>query len=221
MLFHAAPRKILHAVCFRITLNFSLTVVSTVISVAAGAQSAEDIRLCGSLDLPSDQGIAACTGIIQSVGIPPSHIAWAYCTRGEIYRQHWQLDRAASDFDAAVALAPNDVSSYLCRANGFVAKGQFDKALDDYNTAIRLDSRSVSAYIGLGNANLYKKSNDAALADYSEAIKLDPTNAYALMDRGRAYLAKGNYDAAIVDLNEAARLRPSFAGIYYVRGDVY
>jgi tetratricopeptide (TPR) repeat protein len=82
-------------------------------------------------------------------------------------KRHW--DRAIADFDEAIRLKPDFVSTLNNWANTFYVKGQFGRAIADFDEAIRLNPKFAEAYGNRGN--IYRKRGiiDQAIRDYDKA----------------------------------------------------
>ena len=64
--------------------------------------------------------------------------AYYYRALGAVYWRLKQNSKAIRQFTYALRVAPQDVASYINRAEIFVATGQFDMARDDLAQALRL-----------------------------------------------------------------------------------
>lgn len=82
-------------------------------------------------------------------------------------KRHW--DRAIADFDEAIRLKPDFVSTLNNRANTFYVKGQFGRAIADFDEAIRLNPKFAEAYGNRGNVYRKRGIIDQAIRDYDKA----------------------------------------------------
>jgi tetratricopeptide (TPR) repeat protein len=129
-----------------------------------------------------------------------------YRSRGLLYEQKGDVDRALREFAEAVRINPQDPLTYLVRGRAYKDRKDYDRAIADYGEAIRLDPQWASAYFNRANAFKARKDYDRAITDYGEAIRLDPADPDALFNRANAYKAQQRYAAAVRDLTEVIRL---------------
>jgi tetratricopeptide (TPR) repeat protein len=145
--------------------------------------------------------------------------AYAYYWTGG-YEQAELLEKALTDCNAAIQLAPKNADAYLARgfvkANMGSTSGSLCKeiagkeALDDFDKAISLEPlnaklysfRAVFCYAWRGSL---EPDWDKSLANINKAIELDSLNAQYFMQRG----IFPNVATSISDLNEAIRLDPN------------
>lgn len=124
----------------------------------------------------------------------------AYVSRGlfklAIFKTRSGLDRmtpsqassAASDFDAAIRLRPDNAKAYRGRASTRALSGDFAGSVEDYSRAIRIDPGDGEAFALRGG--VWKDQGDfpRALDDYTVALRFDPRNTDWLKGRGDVYL---------------------------------
>jgi tetratricopeptide (TPR) repeat protein len=162
--------------------------------------------------------VEKCT---ETLALAPDSLS-AYARRGWAYSRSGDAQRAAEDWNKAVAIPPQQSArSYNGRGLAYDGLGQKDKTLADYNKAIELDPKFAQAYSNRGIIYKAIGENDKALADYSKAIELDPKFARGYNSRGTLYKSLGENDKALADYNKAIELDPKFAQAYSNRGNVY
>ena len=107
-------------------------------------------------------------GIFSRVGSPGEILPKPLPAGGLLTRKrHW--DRAIADFDEAIRLKPDFVSTLNNRANTFYVKGQFGRAIADFDEAIRLNPKFAEAYGNRGNVYRKRGIIDQAIRDYDKA----------------------------------------------------
>ena len=89
----------------------------------------------------------------------------ALLERGDAYYKKRKYGRAIAEYSRAVALAPNEPTTYSARALARLQKGEYDGALDDYSKAIELDPSYVAAYNGRALTLVKKREPERAIAD--------------------------------------------------------
>ena len=72
----------------------------------------------------------------------------AYNNRGTAWRAKKEYDKAVSDHNIALRLAPNDPTAYLDRGIAWKKMGEFERALEDYRQAVHLDPKCADAWNG-------------------------------------------------------------------------
>ncbi len=87
------------------------------------------------------------------VAIDPTN-AYYYRGLGVIYLQLKDLDKALKQFNYAIRLAPNDMVSYINRAEIYIAMKQFRAAEEDLESALGKAGSADKALVGKANAML-------------------------------------------------------------------
>lgn len=81
---------------------------------------------------------------------------------------------AIADYDAVVALDPNNVHAYHNRGISYDKLGHFEAAIQDFNQVLQLEPNNSVAYFNRGSTYDSLGMHDAAIADFSRALELDP-----------------------------------------------
>ena len=89
-------------------------------------------------------------------------------------RRSSDLDRALTDFDAAIKYNPSLATAYGNRGYLYHRKRDMTRALADYSAGIKLEPNDILRYIDRGNVYRSMKNLDRAAADYGEAIRVAP-----------------------------------------------
>ena len=118
----------------------------------------------------NDRGLA---DIDQSIKQEPNY-AYAFVTRGSIYRQQGKFDLALADFDQAIKLRPGFAEAFLYRGEVYDDLDQLLSAIEDFNRAIALVPDFTEAYFGRGNSYARLGQYAKALQDMNQIIKLKP-----------------------------------------------
>jgi tetratricopeptide (TPR) repeat protein/predicted Ser/Thr protein kinase len=122
-----------------------------------------------------------------------------YLTRGILYFNQKELERAAADFGSAIALKPEQYNAYLNLAQVLLAQGQFEKAAEQLKTALRLGppAQVVAGYhLERGRNLLRHRRYEEAIQACAAALELAPQQPLPCEVRGRALLALGRYEQA-------------------------
>lgn len=154
------------------------------------AKAARDAQGRGDLD----EAIRVYGQAIAAGGLSKENLAIVYNNRGIAYWSTGQLDKAISDYDAAIRLQPDYVAAYHNRGTAYRDGDEYDKAIADYDTAIRLWPDDAFAFENRGRARLHIGQVSAALDDMARAVELDPSDGYAVLWLHLARLWTGTDD---------------------------
>ncbi|MCP4686756.1 MAG: tetratricopeptide repeat protein [Desulfobacterales bacterium] len=128
---------------------------------------------------------------------------------------------AIEEFEAALALDPENVNVYnslgVCRG----VLGEFDEALKSFNAAISLDPTEIMAIYNTGLIYLYTGDKEKALDHFLKADAMGGDVFEVIFQIGRVHLEMGNLDKARQRLEDAARLRPDSGPVHRFLGDCY
>ena len=136
---------------------------------------------------------------------------------------------AIADYDAAIALAPNDFYLYINRSNAKRTAKDFVGAVTDLREIVSryygnqsantdekqkkmLDEQRGAVSMALLNLTwdlMMEGSHEQALGAMNQAIELYPNNASAYDSRGRYKTIFGDLDEAIADFDKAIEFRPN------------
>jgi serine/threonine protein kinase/tetratricopeptide (TPR) repeat protein len=156
---------------------------------------------------PLEGIVAACSEIISKF----NDYTEAYSVRGWALRERNQAERALSDFNRALDLAPNRPETYSQRGLTYLRLKDFDRAIADYNKAIELSPRSSAFLNDRGVAYMDLKDYKRAIADFDKAIEIDPSYSLPFNNRARAHaLGAQDHQRAIADLDRAIQLNPRY-----------
>jgi tetratricopeptide (TPR) repeat protein len=167
--------------------------------------------------IPQEQAIDYYT---QRIVAYPANAA-GYLSRGMVWSERGEYDRALVDFDEALKLDPANEIAWSNRGLAWSSKKEYDKAIADYTEAIKIDSQFALAYYDRALAWYQKKDYDKSIADNTQAIKIDPKYATAFCNRGFAHYKKKNYTRANADFREAIRFDPRCSTAYDGKGKVW
>lgn len=160
---------------------------------------------------PLDGIVAACSEIISRF----NDFAEAYTTRGWALRERNQPERALSDFNRALELAPNTAATYSQRGLTYLRLKEFDRAITDYNKAIELSPRNAAFINDRGVAYMDLKDYKRAITDFDLSIQIDPNYALPFNNRARAHaLGAQDHQRAIADLDRAIQINPRYGLAY-------
>ncbi|WP_217578139.1 tetratricopeptide repeat protein [Mesorhizobium sp. GbtcB19] len=128
--------------------------------------------------------------------------------RGDAFYAKRKYDRAVAEYSRALALAPNEPSTYSARARARMQKGEYDAALSDVNRALEIDPSYITAYHARALILIKKREPEKAIADFDRAIEMKPDYAPLYFGRGSTWYSMGDFDRAAADLDRALELDP-------------
>lgn len=141
-------------------------------------------------------------------------IARAYSGKGD-------FDRALTEINKALKLAPNYANAYVMRGGIYHFKKMFEESIADCNKALELDKNSEFAYAFRGYSYNMTGKYDAAIADFNKAMQINPASGMAYAGRGISYSNLKEFPKALADLNQGIKLSAPDAQNFYNRGLVY
>jgi tetratricopeptide (TPR) repeat protein len=127
-----------------------------------------------------------------------------------------RLQDAASCYERAVRIRPDNSSAHCNLGNTLRALGRTPDAVAEYAEALRLNPGIPEAQNGIGNALLSLGRAPEAIGHFEKALLLRPGYAEAHNDLGCA-LAKvpGREDEAVAQFAEALRLQPDSVAAHF------
>jgi tetratricopeptide (TPR) repeat protein len=158
------------------------TIAAVLIALALGASETpvDPIESCNQEDNRQLQ-ISGCS---QLIGRGETTDPVPYINRGIAFASTRQFDRALDDFNAAIALSPNESLAYYNRGNVYYDLGRFARAARDYSAALKLDPDNALFYYNRALAHERSGKRKLAVRDLRHAVRIDPEFAAA-----REYLA--------------------------------
>ena len=135
-------------------------------------------------------------------------------TRGIVYSEKGEQDKAIVAFGKAIDLKPDYANAHYNQGLAYMKKGEVDKAWSAYYGAIQLKRNYAEAYNNRGIAYHLKDETLYALQDYTMAIGLNQKLTEAYTNRGSLYLDELDIQHALDDFHIAIKLDPN-AGLAY------
>lgn len=145
---------------------------------------------------PAALALALLAGVTASSGysappVPLDPRAAALVQTGRAAMAAGQLDDAALDFEAALAIQPGHVAIYLNLAEAARKQGMQGKALHYYRVALKLDPGNLYAVAGEGEALAEKGAVEKAKMSYDRLVSLCGNAACPEAKSLAAAIAKG------------------------------
>jgi tetratricopeptide (TPR) repeat protein len=138
-------------------------------------------------------------------------LAAAYSSRGSVWIQKGEQEKAEADFQQAIACEPGmaevlTIERLLVEAAYHGRREEFDEAIGRATEAIELDPECLPAYAIRAGAHWYSEQLVEAIDDYTRLIEENEGDLHALAGRGQVYAELGEFDLALADLNRAVAL---------------
>jgi serine/threonine protein kinase/tetratricopeptide (TPR) repeat protein len=135
--------------------------------------------------------------------------AWEHDALGRSYLRSGQVEQAAAEFRAALALKPDDFWAYYHLGLCAFRLGRFDEALASYTACVALEPRRADCYYNRAKALDALGHADEAARDDTRALELDPDLAAAALNRGILSYNAGRHREAAADFRRALALSPT------------
>lgn len=129
--------------------------------------------------------------------------------RGMIRAARGQHQRAAADFDSALALRPDYASALSNLAVAHLELARWDRALSVLDHLGELRPRDAKVYYDRAHAYEGKGELVRALESLDRAVELDPELADAYLTRGTIYARRDDLQLAASDFEKAVSLSGS------------
>jgi serine/threonine-protein kinase len=116
---------------------------------------------------------------------------------------------AASEYQRALELEPNNDEAYTGLAHAYKKTNRLDDAEKTYQRAIELRPNDRRGYDNLGTFYLEQAEYDKAEKMFQKSLELAPDSSFAYSNLGGVYLFMGRDADAIVMFEKSIRIRPS------------
>ena len=145
----------------------------------------------------------------------------AYYTRGFIYPQTNQLEKASRDFSEALVFAPENRTYIAMRADVLAELKQYNLALQDINHLLHRDPQSAALHFEKGSICLRSNDTLCALNAFTQATEYDSQNPANWSALGLVQLMQDNQEDALTSLSKSIEHGSKWAGDYINRGIIY
>ena len=144
--------------------------------------------------------IVSCSELIN-LNPEPKLIIAARFARAKGLIHALLFDKALSDVNAALSIAPDQIDLLKTRAELNYKLDKLQAAVQDYDRLIDVEPQNGEWFFHRGSAYLSLGKFSAAAGDFSRSLVLNPTNKLALKYRGVSFSRSGEIDRAISDLH--------------------
>lgn len=162
-----------------------LLATAAVIAVAAPAGAAVTVlgssnaRMCyeaaESVVMPNRASLENCDIALAGEAATPYDVVATHVNRGILRSRMRNIEGALQDFDAALALDPNQPEAYLNKGVVLIRQNSPDAAVPLFTMALEKNTRRPAlAYYGRGIAHEELGNIKSAYADYKRAVAENP-----------------------------------------------
>ena len=144
----------------------------------------------------------------------------AFLTRGLIYYNQEDLEKAIADYTSVIAVEPRNPEALRNRGRAYAEKNDPARALPDLNEAIRLNPQDAEALLSRGLVHHGGEEFEKAIADYTAVIAITRDSACGPAHRP-PYLATNQYEKALADCDTAIRLDPKDVDTLFSRATIH
>jgi tetratricopeptide (TPR) repeat protein len=130
-----------------------------------------------------------------------------------------ELEKAAEEYNLALALDPNDVKSHMNLASVLMNQSKFDAAALHFEAALRLQPNNGNFHFDYANLLQRLGRGDEAPAQYEAATRLKPDFMEAHYNYAAFLAAEGKENEAIDEFRQVVRLKPDHVNAQLRLGD--
>lgn len=173
--------------------------------VSPALEEAAKLHQAGKLD----QAIALYSKLLQEdAKLPPDQRAGALLMRGRALYQKRDLKGAAADYDAAIALVPDNALAYLSRGALRAELRDFEGALPDLDRVLAVRPDFLPAIVARARVLAELRRYADAAETWGRVVAMRPNDPIALHQRGVAHSSAGDRVQALRDFDAALGLAP-------------
>lgn len=187
----------------------ALMSVTPVIAAFASHLDQSTARLVLELDQKQDWPGLLVLARVQ-LQREPTRPDWWFLQGYALGRQG-QHAEAASSYERALRLSPEDEVSWLALGQSQRDLGQIERAIQTYRQALRYRPESAPAYLALGDIYQKQGKADLAIQNYRECVRYEPDSIQGWYGLAAAYQSSGQRQRRDQALQGLRRLDPAMA----------
>ncbi|HEV3416754.1 MAG TPA: serine/threonine-protein kinase [Pirellulales bacterium] len=178
-------------------------------------------QICGSsslLDLEEREYVTGAQregNAVRIDDLPTAGNAWEHYAIGRWLMRHGSPAEAEQQFEAAVALQPDEFWAYYQETRCNFELGQIEQALTSAAVCVALAPRRAECFYNRALCHESLGHDPEALADFSRALELDPTLAPAALARGALFARLHRFAHATADFDSALAHGSRPSEVYY------
>jgi tetratricopeptide (TPR) repeat protein len=162
---------------------------------------------------------AAIADFTQAILLKPEWGA-LYASRGIVYAEIGNTERAAADIDTAARLTPGTALTLQAQAFLDIQKCQYAPAIEKFTLAIAVSPNDPYSYEMRGRAFQSQDQSQKALSDYAAVLRLTPERSEILALRAEILAAQGEGEAALGEADKFVAAMPKEPRAHAIRGSV-
>jgi len=135
--------------------------------------------------------------------------------RGNAFYVAERFEEALAEYNAALALRPDDPVTLSNRGAALGELKRHKKALADFNRCLQMQPEDPTTLRNRALALANLKQHEDALADLNRSLELRPDHPTTLTSRGAAFIHLKRYEQALADFDRALELQPGHALALY------
>ena len=172
------------------------------------SELANDYGELGQLFMAAEYREAAEPCFLNAQALTPADGRWPYYL-GHLYRLKGELTKAATFFERAVELRPDEVAALVWLGNVYLLEGRPEAAEPLFTKALSRRPQLASALYGLGRAALAKRDYGRAVKHLEEALAQDPLASSVHYPLAVAYRGLGALDKADAHFARRGQIDPA------------
>jgi len=155
-----------------------------------------------------DESIGAYEHAVQ---LTPDSLTWL--SLGWLYEQAGRFADAASAYDKAAELQPDDALAHASAGSMRQRLGEYPAAVQAYERALELDPENTLYWESLALSYAAAARPADALRAAEETLRRNPGSATAYLVRASVYEERGDQDKALADYRQALSLAGDNSGV--------
>jgi tetratricopeptide (TPR) repeat protein len=189
-------------------------------------------RVCGARGNRDRRSVPGCAhsrrrATLQARSRPTSGFCWQSQTTfarnelGGLFERLSLYLRALEQYEAANALAPDNIEILLKLGNALISLGRYEQAEREFRRAQKLDPSRADVFVHAGILQFKRGLYLQADLELKKALELRPDDPLAHFYRGECLNQLSRVDEALDALQRSVQLQPTNARAYYLMGIQY
>ncbi len=137
-----------------------------------------------------------------------------YHTLGSIYLKQEKYDEALAQFQTAVELAPDDLSSHIALGYIYAQKGQLEEAAQEFQRCVEIAPDDLVSHRNLGGVYLQMGRLEEARLEFERAAEVAPDDLITRQNLAEIYRQLGLNEEAIREYQKVVELAPNDFNAY-------
>jgi Flp pilus assembly protein TadD len=152
----------------------------------------------------------------HAVAVRPSSLA--HFKLGVSLAHRGNFTKAIANFEAALAIKPNDADAHSALGFAFAVQEKLGDAFEQFDDALRLSPRLSTAHTGLGLLLTRQGKLNEAADHFRRALESNPRDVQAHTNLGLILKKRGRWEEAAIHFREAVQVDPESEQAQYQWG---